>query len=77
MGLDILESIDYNPVAVKSYTTKEAAEKLGVHRVTLQNWITGGNVPGPKIQNIGGAIFRLWSHADIERAREAIAKKGK
>jgi excisionase family DNA binding protein len=59
------------------YTTRQAAEKLGVHRVTLQNWITEGSIPAPKIQVIGGGSMRLWSDADIEKARRAMKKREK
>lgn len=62
---------------MRHYTTKQAAEKLGVHRVTLQEWIAKGWIPVPPMQNIGGGSVRLWSDADIERARKAIAKRGK
>jgi excisionase family DNA binding protein len=61
---------------VKQHTTKEAAEKLGVHRVTLQNWIAEGKIPAPRMQNIGGGCVRLWSEKDIRKARKAIAKLG-
>lgn len=59
------------------YTTKQAAKKLHVHRVTLQNWIMEGSIPAPKIQNIGGGSMRLWDEADIEKARRVIAKREK
>jgi excisionase family DNA binding protein len=57
------------------YTTRQAAKIVGVHRVTLQNWITDGNVPAPKVQNIGGGSMRLWSKHDVAKARKAIKKK--
>ena len=59
---------------MKQHTTKEAAEKLGVHRVTLQNWIAEGKIPAPAMQNIGGGRVRLWGEKDIRKARKAIAK---
>lgn len=68
--------MDYKGVAMKQHTTKEAAEKLGVHRVTLQNWIAEGRIPAPTMQNIGGGRVRLWSEKDIRKARKAIAKLG-
>ncbi len=57
---------------MKRYTTNEAAEKLGVHRVTLQRWIAAKLIPVPKMQIIGGGLFRLWTAQDIARARKAI-----
>ena len=61
---------------MKERATKEAAEKLGVHRVTLQNWIAEGKILAPAMQNIGGGRVRLWSEKDIRKARKAIAKRG-
>jgi excisionase family DNA binding protein len=61
---------------MKLHTTKEAAEKLGVHRVTLQNWVAEGKIPAPATRNIGGGLVRLWSQKDIQKARKAIAKLG-
>jgi excisionase family DNA binding protein len=60
---------------MKQYTTKQAAEKFGVHRITLQEWIAKGWIPVPPLQNIGGGSVRLWSQKDIEKARKAIAKR--
>ena len=57
------------------YTTRQAAKIVGVHRITLQNWITDGIVPAPKIQNIGGGSVRLWSKQDVAKTRKAIKKK--
>ena len=67
--------MDYKGV-VQQLTTKEAARKLGVHRVTLQNWIAEGKVPAPAMKNIGGGRVRLWNERDIRKARNAIAKLG-
>ena len=65
-------------VTMKRCTTNEAADKLGVHRVTLQRWIASGKITAPEVQEIGGAVFRLWTDADIERVRKQIAgRKGK
>lgn len=57
---------------MRRYTTNEAAAKLGVHRTTLQRWIAAKKIPSPAIQDIGGALFRLWTEQDITRARKAI-----
>ena len=57
------------------YTTRQAAKIVGVHRITLQNWITDGSVPAPKIQVIGESSMRLWTERDIAKARKAIKKK--
>ncbi len=61
---------------MKRFTTNEAAARLGVSRVTLQRYITAKRIPAPKVQNIGGGLFRLWTARDIARARKAIEREG-
>ena len=53
----------------KLYTTKEAAEAVGINRVTLQRWIARRKVkvPKPKLRN--GVGVRLWTEADVARLR--------
>jgi DNA-binding transcriptional MerR regulator len=54
----------------KSYTTTEAAKKLGVTRATLQAWIMKGLLQPPEIKvRIGKPPVRLWTTSEIERAR--------
>jgi excisionase family DNA binding protein len=59
---------------MKRYTTNEAARELGVHRVTLQRWIADGRITAPAIEEVGVLKFRLWTAADIERARKQIKR---
>jgi excisionase family DNA binding protein len=54
----------------KTYTTGEAASEIGVSRQTLQSWIAGGKVPVPKAIEMGHVTVRLWTKADIEKARK-------
>jgi excisionase family DNA binding protein len=70
-ALDSLPFLRYKGVV--RYTTKQAADKLGVHRVTLQNKIAKGSVPAPKMESIGGGSVRLWTSRDIEKARKVLA----
>lgn len=60
---------------MKRFTTNEAAARLGVSRVTLQRWITAKKIPAPKVQDIGGGLFRLWTAQDIARVRKAIHRR--
>lgn len=65
----------YNPVAEmrKLFTTNQAADKLHVHRVTLQRWIASGRLKG--VPKVGALGFRLWTARDIERVRKQITKR--
>jgi excisionase family DNA binding protein len=54
----------------KSYTTTEAAKKLGISRATLQAWIMKGLVQPPAIQvRFGKSPVRFWTTSDIARLR--------
>lgn len=54
----------------KTYSTGEAARKIGVSRQTIQAWIDKSSIPTPKLQNVGRVSVRLWTNADIRRARK-------
>jgi len=51
----------------KTYTTREAAKKVGVSHQTLHNWIDAGEV-APKQIEVGKMVVRLWTEGDIEKA---------
>jgi predicted site-specific integrase-resolvase len=55
---------------MKTYSTKQVAEDVGVNRVTLQRWLLAGKVPEPKRLKAGGVDVRLWSDKDVERVRQ-------
>jgi plasmid maintenance system antidote protein VapI len=57
---------------MKVFSTTKAAEKLGMHRVNLQNAIRQGKVIAPKLSKVGGVSVRLWTNSDIDRARKAM-----
>lgn len=54
----------------KSYTTTEAAAKIGISRQTLHSWIEGGMVVAPRPLAVGKKIIRLWTKAHIDEARK-------
>jgi Bacteriophage Lambda NinG protein len=47
---------------------------LGLHRPNLQRAIARG-IPAPKPIVLGTVKVRLWTKADVERARKALKKK--
>lgn len=55
---------------MKTYTMAQVAKQLGISRQTLYSWIEAGHVKAPKPTAIGEKSFRLWTAADIERARK-------
>jgi hypothetical protein len=56
------------------YTTRQAAEKLGVTLLTLQRHVTEyKSLDAPPLVTVGTVKVRLWSERDIEKARRVIA----
>jgi predicted DNA-binding transcriptional regulator AlpA len=52
------------------YSTREAAQKLGLSMTTLNKFIALKKIPIPPLTRVGGVLVRLWSDADIERVKE-------
>lgn len=59
---------------MKSYSTREAAAKLGIALVTLQGHVKKRTFAPPKLARVGGVSVRLWTERDIRRARKALSK---
>ena len=71
------ESCDTSCVVKRTYSTTEAARKLGIGRKTLYRKIDAGIVSAPASKVVGGVRLRLWAAADIERARKQLRKARK
>jgi len=55
---------------MQTLSTNEVAEKIGVHRLTLQRWLTKGWVkPSVEVPLNGRKMWR-WTSADVVRARK-------
>lgn len=52
-----------------SYSTSEVAKAIGVSKITLLRWLWNGKIPEPKRQTFGGVENRVWTAADLNRAR--------
>lgn len=57
----------------RAFSTREAAEQLDLHLVTLQRHVAAGTIVAPELQQVGGVTVRLWSARDIEKARKILA----
>jgi hypothetical protein len=57
-----------------SYSTRDAAKKLGVALITLQKHVAKKTFPVPPLVKVGGVSVRLWTAPDLERVRKALAK---
>ena len=59
---------------MKGYSTREAAQKLGISLVSLNRYIAARKIPMPPVTKVGGVRVRLWTEADIERVRKLLPK---
>ncbi len=57
-----------------TYSTRQAAKKLGLTGVALGNYIKAGKVPTPQTMNIGGRNIHAWTDAEIENVRQLLPK---
>jgi excisionase family DNA binding protein len=59
---------------MSSYSTRQAAHKLGIGMTTLTRYIAEGKIPAPQATIIGRYEIRAWSEEDIERVRALLPK---
>jgi excisionase family DNA binding protein len=57
-------------MSAKLLSTVEVAAAVGVPRATLQYWIKTGKIAAPKTKLRGGVAVRLWTGAQVEKARK-------
>ena len=56
--------------AMKTCSTKEAAQRAGIHFITLQRWVAENKVsPSQRIKQDGFTLWR-WTDSDLERVRK-------
>ncbi len=58
----------------KTYSTKEAARKVGVHWVTLHKWRAAGKVRASHQIGMNGGKHWRWTDRDL---KQAVKYKGK
>ena len=55
---------------MRTYSTQEVAELLGIHRVTLQEWLSAGKIrPSQAIPMRGRTLWR-WTRGDVQKVRQ-------
>jgi excisionase family DNA binding protein len=59
---------------MRRYSTTEVAKMLGIQRPNLQRAIRQRRIPFPPLERVGRLKIRLWTKADVERARKAMQK---
>jgi len=61
-------------VRPKTYTTAEAAVRVGITRQTLYAWIEAKKVKAPRLLVIGRRSMRLWTEANLARLHASKEK---
>jgi len=65
---------------MRTYSTAQVAERIGVHKLTLLRWLRFGSVQEPlRVKQVGQEI-RIWTDRDLERVskfKEANYRKGR
>jgi predicted DNA-binding transcriptional regulator AlpA len=59
---------------MKTFSTREAAKKLGLHPTTLADYIADGKVPAPTVLKVGTASLHAWTEEEIEHVRQLLPK---
>jgi predicted site-specific integrase-resolvase len=59
---------------MSKYSTRQAAQKLGISMTSLTRYIADGKIPAPEATVIGRYEIRAWSEEDIERVRVLLPK---
>ena len=60
---------------MRTLSTSQVAKLLGLWQPNLQRLIRQRKVKAPPLVKVGGMKIRLWSVADVERARKSIDKR--
>ena len=55
---------------MRTRSTAEVADEIGVSKLTLVRWLLAGKLKEPRRVKQGGIELRLWTEADVERARK-------
>jgi predicted site-specific integrase-resolvase len=57
-----------------TFSTRQAAKKLGITDATLVRYIQAGKVPTPKSATSGGMTIHFWTLTEIEHVRKLLPK---
>ena len=59
---------------VDTYTTPDAAKRIGVSYITLRRWLASGKV---RVKAVGAGKHKLWiwTTKDIQRVKKQLKRK--
>jgi len=59
---------------MKTYSTRQAAQQLGISFPTLNRYIGDNKIPVPPVTEMATSRVRVWTEEDIARVRELLPK---
>jgi predicted DNA-binding transcriptional regulator AlpA len=59
---------------MKTLSTTQAAQKLGIAPMTMSRYIKAGKVPKPRSATSGGMTIHFWTEEEIEHVRQLLPK---
>ena len=59
---------------MKTYSSRQAAKKLGLPVSTLGTYLAAGKIAAPKSVTTGDITVYLWTEADIQDVRRRLPK---
>jgi len=59
---------------MKTFSTNQAARKLGIDPMTLSRYIRAKKVPAPAIFAVGESSLHAWTEEEIEYVRKLLPK---
>ena len=59
---------------MKTISTRQAAQKLGITHAALSKYISAKKIPAPKSVTSGGMTIHLWTEEEIESVRKLLPK---
>jgi predicted DNA-binding transcriptional regulator AlpA len=59
---------------MKTFSTRQAARKLGIDATSLSRYIAAGKVPAPKTVEVGDVRLHAWTEEEIEHVRQLLPK---
>ena len=59
---------------MKTFSTREAARRLGLDVATLSRYIAAKKVPTPNLVQVGKVRLHSWTQAEIEHVRQLLPK---
>lgn len=59
---------------MQTYSTLQAAKKLGITDVALGRYVKLGKISAPQTIRVGSRNVHVWTDADIERVRKLLPK---